>query len=120
MGDGTQSNLPSFLISFAPHKFRYSIHQIPRVQKKKKKIELVSDRNNTLIIMSKRPVGSDDSLQPKRRKTTTTSSENPTTEPKSERHQILSSRDLHSLLAFDQDVGPVPRQSKNLQVLYFW
>ena len=67
--------------------------------------------------MTKRPAGShDDSLHPKRQKTTT-SSKKSTTKPGSERHQILSSRDLHSLLAFDQDVGPVPRQSKDFQVL---
>ena len=78
--------------------------------------------------MTKRPAGSDDSLHPKRPKTTnsssssssssnSSSSKNPTTEPGSERHQILSPQDLHSLLAFDQNVGPVPRQSKDFQVL---
>ena len=72
--------------------------------------------------MTKRPAGSDDSIHPKRRKTTT-SSKKSTTEPGSERperHQILSSRDLHLLLAFDQDVGSVPRQSKGFQVLFFF
>lgn len=61
--------------------------------------------------MTKRPAGSDDGLRPKRPKTTT-SPTNPATETGPDRHPVLSSRDLHLLLAFDQDLGPVPRQSK--------
>ena len=37
--------------------------------------------------------------------------------PETERHEIRSSLDLQSLLAFDQDIGPVPRQSKTRQEL---
>ena len=57
--------------------------------------------------MAKRTAESDDSPHPKRLKTKNSSP------PATEKYEIRSSRDLRLLLAFDQDVGPVVRQSKN-------
>ena len=65
--------------------------------------------------MTKRPPESDHSLRPKRRKTPTNLKT--ATESGAEEHEIRSSRDLQTLLAFDQDHGPVPRQSKDHQKL---
>ena len=57
--------------------------------------------------MAKRTADYDDSPHAKRQKITQTSA------PATEKHDIRSSRDLQLLLAFDQDVGPAVRQSKN-------
>lgn len=57
--------------------------------------------------MAKRTTDSDDSPHRKRQKITKTST------PAKERYEIRSSRDLQLMLAFDQDIGPVVRQSKN-------
>ena len=61
--------------------------------------------------MSKRTADSDDDKNPhpkrqKKTKITTVSA------PATEKHEIRSPRDLQLLLAFDQDAGPVVRQSK--------
>lgn len=57
--------------------------------------------------MAKRTADPNDSTHRKRQKTTKILA------LATERHEILSPRDLQVLLAFDQDVGPVVRQSKN-------
>lgn len=57
--------------------------------------------------MAKRTAESDDSRYRKRQKITNSSP------PATDNNEIRSSRDLQSLLAFDQDVGPAVRQSKN-------
>lgn len=58
----------------------------------------------------KRSADADGNVHSKRQKIETASTR--TTVPETEMHQIRSSRDLHLLLAFDQDIGPVPRQSE--------
>ena len=66
--------------------------------------------------MTKRFVNSDDAPTPKRQKNTETTKTTRKTSirvPETERHEIRSFRDLHSLLDFDQDVGLVARQSKD-------
>ena len=57
--------------------------------------------------MAKRTAESDDSPYRKRLKT------NKDSTPAPEKYEIRSSRDLQLLLAFDQDVGPGIRHSKN-------
>lgn len=69
--------------------------------------------------MAKRAAGFDDGPHSKRhRRTTTTVTDQTTTVRAKERHEITSSQDLHLLLAFHQDVGPVPKQSKNWPRLF--
>ena len=63
--------------------------------------------------MAKRSAGPDDSSHRKRPKITETTGTTKTGVPVKEQHEIRSSQDLQLLLAFDQDVGPAPRQSKN-------
>lgn len=57
--------------------------------------------------MAKRIADSEDSPHRKRQKITNSSP------PAKDQNEIRSSRDLQLLLAFDQDVGPAVRQSKN-------
>ena len=61
--------------------------------------------------MAKRIAEPEDDSSRKRQKNTNTTKT--TSAPPTEKHEIRSSRDLQLLLAFDQDVGPVVRQSKN-------
>ena len=59
---------------------------------------------------TKRSADADGNVHPKRQKIETASTR--TTVAETEMHEIGSSRDLQLLLTFDQDIGPVPRQSK--------
>lgn len=59
---------------------------------------------------NKRSADADGNVHPKKQKIETASTRS--TVPEREWQAICSSRDLQSLLAFDQDIGPVPRQSK--------